>query len=105
MRGTEHGFSKFMTSTGKSNVEGPMSEFLDSYVEDLDALSKFGVDMDDLRVRECSTDEFEANNRWIHKNLFLQQLKVQCFVYLDSCDFANKKPSGCQPASIALKPT
>lgn len=80
VRGEEPGFSKFRTvdSTGDSNLGGSsFSSLVDGFVGDLDVLLKFGVDMDDLRVRECSKSEYEANGLWMYKQLLLQQQKVR----------------------------
>lgn len=56
------------------------TDWLDDSISKLDALSKFGVDMDDPRVREYEETELVSNRSWIMINLALkkEQATIKC---------------------------
>jgi len=82
MNGIPDGFSHIkafpsLMSDGMDNDSDALgtaaTDWLDESVSDLDALSKFGVDMNDLRVREYEEMELRSNRSWVMINLTLKK--------------------------------
>lgn len=86
MKGVPDGFSRIKAFSSRlvemendSEILGKATtDWLDESICKLDALSKFGVDMNDARVREYEEMEIRSNRSWIMVNLALKKEQVTC---------------------------
>jgi hypothetical protein len=86
MKGVPDGFSRIKAFSSRlegmekdSEILGTaITNWLDESIDKLDALSRFGVDMNDPRVREYDEMETRSNRSWIMINLALKKEQVTC---------------------------